>query len=106
MDNSITGVERRYDSRTPHSGFIFFATYGQFIEGELKNFCRHGLFIKTNANLKLGQFITVALPYMEDKQSKVKGQILWQNHEGYGVELVRRRSDRHFKLLKIEARSR
>jgi hypothetical protein len=56
--------------------------------------------------LILGEFITVALPYLDDKQSKVQGQILWQNHEGYGVELTKKRNGKNFKLLKIEARSR
>lgn len=98
-------IERRIDSRNPYSGHIFFATKHQLFEGELKNFSPYGLFIKTYAILALGEFITVALPYKEVKQGKLQGQILWRNHEGYGVELVRERKDTNFKLLKLEAKS-
>jgi hypothetical protein len=35
--------------------------------------------------------ITVALPYVEDEQIKLQGQIRWRSREGYGVELIRKR---------------
>ena len=70
------------------------------------NYSTHGLFIKTDEDLTLGEFITVALPYVEDKQIKFQGQILWRNSEGYGVELVRKRSVTDLQLLKIDARLR
>ena len=100
------GVERRIDLRNPYSGHIFFATKSQLFEGELKNFSRNGLFLRTHEILSLGEFITVALPYVDANQSKVQAQILWQNYEGYGVELVKKRNDRNIKLFKFEARSR
>jgi len=106
MESNKKGRERRIDSRKAYSGHVFFATKSQLFEGFLKNFSQHGLFIKTHEMLILGEFITVALPYLDDKQSKVQGQILWQNHEGYGVELTKKRNGKNFKLLKIEARSR
>lgn len=84
--------DKRIYSRIPYSGPIFFETRVQLFEGVLKNFSRHGLFIKTPEILPLGEFITVTLPYFDDNQSKVLGQILWQNREGYGVELVRKRN--------------
>ena len=106
METNKKGIERRTDSRKPYSGHIFFATKCQLFEGVLKNFSSHGLFIKTDEILILGDFITVALPYLSDKQGKVRGQILWRNHEEYGVELVKKRNGENFKLLKMEARSR
>ena len=84
--------EKRIYSRIPYSGPIFFETRAQLFEGVLKNFSRHGIFIKTPEILPLGEFITVALPYVDDKDGKVLGQILWQNREGYGVELVKKRN--------------
>jgi hypothetical protein len=54
----------------------------------------------------LGEFITVALPYLEDKLIKFQGQILWRNKEGYGVELVKKRDDVNLQHLKIVAKSR
>jgi len=98
--------ENRIDERIPYSGHIFFSTESGFFEGELKNYSTHGLFIKTRQNLSVGEFITVALPYVEDEQIKYQGQILWRNREGYGIELVRERSVTDLQLLKVDAKSR
>ena len=104
-DSRQKSIERRIDSRNSYSGHIFFATKNQLFEGELKNFSKHGLFIKTFEILNLGEFITVALPYMDAKQGKIQGQLIWSNNEGYGVELARKRDGSNYKLLKLEAKS-
>ena len=57
------------------------------------------------ADHTLGEFITVALPFVEGKQIKLQAKILWQNSEGFGVELVRKRGDADLQILKIEAKS-
>jgi Tfp pilus assembly protein PilZ len=106
MEDNDNIVEKRTDSRNPYSGHIFFATKSGLLEGVLKNFSKHGLFILTHEMLSLGEFITVALPYVNDKQRKYQGQVIWRNHEGYGIELVRKRNGTNFQLLKIEAKSR
>ena len=98
--------EQRIHTRHLYSGDIYFATKSQLFKGVLKNYSRHGLFIKTPEILTLGEFITVALPYVDDKDGKVLGQILWQNREGYGVGLVRKRNGNNLKLIKLEMRSR
>ena len=98
--------EQRIHTRHLYSGDIYFATKSQLFKGVLKNYSRHGLFIKTPEILTLGEFITVALPYGDDKDGKVLGQILWKNIEGYGVGLVRKRNGNNFKLIKLEMRSR
>ena len=98
--------ERRSDSREHYSGYIFFSTKDDFFEAELRNYSTHGLFIKTDENLTLGEFITVALPYVEDKLIKFQGQILWRNNEGYGIELIRNRNNTDLQHLKIVAKSR
>jgi Tfp pilus assembly protein PilZ len=100
------GRENRIDKRIPYSGHIFFSTKSGFFEGELENYSENGLFIKTQEDINLGEFITVALPYLEDKQIKFQGQILWRNKEGYGVELVKKRDDVNLQHLKIVAKSR
>ena len=96
----------RIDERILYSGHIFFSTESGFFEGELKNYSTHGLFIKTQQNLSMGEFITVALPYVEDEQIKFQGQILWRNSEGYGIELLRERSVTDLELLKLDAKLR
>ena len=100
------GRENRIDKRIPYSGHIFFSTNSGIFEGELKNYSTHGLFIKTDKYLAPGEIITVALPYVKGKQVKFQGHILWRNSEGYGVELVRKRSDTDLQLLKIDAKLR
>ncbi len=106
MKKIKSNFEKRFHPRSLYSGYIFFATESQLFEGNLENFSQHGLFIKTSEILSLGEFITVALPYRDKKQSKVPGQILWQNREGYGIELLRKRNGDNLKLLKLEMRSR
>ncbi|MGD8992734.1 MAG: PilZ domain-containing protein [Desulfobacterales bacterium] len=104
MDVPNKVVEKRTATRIPYSGHIFFTTKSGLYEGELKNYSKNGLFIKTQEDLTLGDFITVALPYVEGKQIKFQAQILWRNTEGYGVELVKARTDNFLKLNKIEAK--
>jgi len=98
--------DERIDPRIPYSGHIFFTTKSGFFEGELENYSKHGLFIKTQEDLTLDEIITVALPYVENKQIKFQAQILWRNNEGYGLELFRKRSNTSPQLRKIEAKSR
>ena len=86
-------VEKRTVPRIPYSGHIFFTTKSGFYEGEIKNYSENGLFIKTQEDLTLGDYITLALPYSEDKKVKFQAQIKWRNTEGYGVELARKRND-------------
>ena len=104
MDIPKKVVEKRTATRIPYSGHIFFTTKSGLYEGEIKNYSKNGLFIKTQEDLTLGDFITVALPYVEGKQIKFQAQILWRNTEGYGIELVRKRNDSSLQLNKIEAK--
>jgi len=83
--------KNRSENRIPYSGHILCSTKSGLFEGELKNYGKYGLFIKTHEELTLGEMITVALPYAEDEQIKLQGQIRWRNSEGYGVQLIRKR---------------
>jgi Tfp pilus assembly protein PilZ len=95
-------IEKRTDPRKPYSGHIFFSTKNRLYEGSLKNFSRDGLFIATSISRKVGEIITVALPYLEVNAAKRKGQIIWSNKEGFGVELFRRRNGKALKHLQSE----
>ena len=96
--------KKRIDKRISYSGHIFFSTKSGVFEGELKNYSTNGLFIETQEDLTLGEIISVALPYVEGKQVKFQGQILWGNSKGFGIELVRKRSEISTKLQKIDAK--
>ena len=98
--------DKRIDLRITYVGHIFFTTKSGFFEGELTKYSRHGLFIKTQENLTLGEIITVAPPYGENNQIKFQAKILWRNNEGYGLELLRKRDGISYQIRKIETKSR
>jgi hypothetical protein len=83
-------IEFRAEKRQACSDKIFFATRNRLYEGQLKNFSRNGLFIKTKEVLPIGEIITVVDPNPAEVMQKRRGQILWRNHEGFGVELFQR----------------
>lgn len=87
------GIEKRIEPRKPYSGQVFFSTKNGFHEGRLKNYSQHGLFIETRTSLRVGEMITVALPYLDVTADKCKGQIMWCNKDGFGVELFRKRDE-------------
>ena len=84
--------ERRKDPRYPYSRYIFFATKNRFFQGDLENYSRHGLCIRSAQPLPVGEMITVALPHVEDADEKRKGMIVWCDAKGFGVELIRERT--------------
>ena len=84
-------VEKRAEPRKTYSGSIFFTTKDGFYEGRLKNYSQNGLFISTRQSLRVGDVLTVALPYLDDNVAKRTGQIMWSCKEGFGVELFRER---------------
>lgn len=98
-------IERRIDKRNACSEEIFFATQTRFYEGQLKDYGRNGLFIKTKEALPVGEIITVIDPHPDGGNKKRKGQILWRNNEGFGVELYKNRNKRENKVIRFEKRS-
>ena len=85
-------MEKRTEPRKPYSGHIFYVTKEGFCEGRLKNYSSNGLFIATSITPPIGEIITIALPYLDVKADKCKGQIMWCNTSGFGIELFRRRN--------------
>lgn len=95
--NNASGTEkddRRKDPRHRFSRYIFYATENSFYEGILKDYSRSGLFIESSSPLQVGEEVTVALPYIEDKDDKRKGQVVRQNEKGFGVEFFQDPNDR------------
>jgi hypothetical protein len=97
--------ERRIEKRHTCSEDIFFATHSRFYEGRLKDYSLNGLFIRTKEVLPIGEIITVADPNPASENEKRKGQILWRNKEGFGVELYRSRNEREPLVIRFEQRS-
>jgi len=100
MVNQKNSVDKRIKPRKPSSGNIFFTSKNGFYEGRLNNFSRYGLFIQTTASLHVGEIITVALPHLSGKNIKCKGQIIWRNMVGCGIELFRKRNNASFRIIK------
>ena len=98
-------MERRIEKRPACSEEIFFATAKRLYEGRLRDYSRNGLFIKTKEALSIGETITVVDPHPDGGNVKRKGQIMWRNMEGFGVELYRHRNDMENKIIRFEKRS-
>jgi hypothetical protein len=101
IDNNI---ERRIEKRHASSEEIFFATQTRLYEGQIRDYGRNGLFIKSKNILPAGEIITVVDPHPSGGNIKRKGQILWNNEEGFGVELFKNRDDRENKVIRFEKR--
>ena len=98
-------IERRIEKRHACSEEIFFATQSRLYEGQLRDYGRNGLFIKTKEVLQVGEMITVVDPHPDGGNKKRKGQILWRNKEGFGVELYSYRNEWEHQVLRFEQRS-
>ena len=98
--NPKNSFDKRIKARQPSSENIFFTSKNGFYEGRLNNYSRYGLFIETAASLRVGEIITIALPHLSGQNIKCKGQIMWRNRKGCGIELFRKRSNQNFRYIK------
>jgi hypothetical protein len=80
--------EKRTARRQKYSGHILFVTNEGLCEGELENFSRYGLFIKTRKPLPIGKIVTFAIPYSKNVNYKRKGVVAWCDEKGFGVNLL------------------
>jgi hypothetical protein len=98
-------IERRIEKRHASSEEIFFATQTRLYEGQIKDYGRNGLFIKSKNILTAGEIITVVDPHPAGGNIKRKGQFLWTNKEGFGIELYKPRNDMENEAIRFEKRS-
>lgn len=96
--NRKNDLDRRKDPRYPFSRYVFFATRNRLFEGDLVNYSRSGLHIQSPDIPPLGEVVTVALPYSESSNDKRKGQVVWRNEEGFGVEFFKDPRKRKMRL--------
>ena len=90
--NPGSDLDRRKDPRHPFSRYVFYATEDHLYEGDLVNYSLGGLFIQSGDIPPVGEVVTVALPYSEYRNDKRRGQVVWRNREGFGVEFFKDRS--------------
>ncbi|MGD8294333.1 MAG: PilZ domain-containing protein [Desulfobacterales bacterium] len=98
--NTKSKRKKRLNQRKPYAGHIFFVSKNGFNEGWLKNYSRSGLFISTTASLSVGEIITIAIPYVNGKKIKCRGQIVRRTKEGFGIEFFKRRDALNLKIIK------
>jgi Tfp pilus assembly protein PilZ len=68
---------------------VIFAVENQILEGTSENISLSGIFIKTKDKFKIGQTIILSLPSKTKKRLKIKGEVVWSNHEGFGVKFLK-----------------
>ena len=90
--NRKAKMDKRVYPRKPYSGDVFFVANNGFNEGRLKDLSRSGLFINSKARLPVGEIITMALPFLNGKNDKCKGQIMRSDKQGFAIEFFRDRS--------------
>ena len=103
--NKEKNSEKRDNPRIEYAGHIFFITKQGFHEGDLTNYSKHGLFIRTSNILPVGSVITIGLPYL-DGHVKRQGQVVRAHKNGFGIELFREESDPFQKVTLREMRIR
>ena len=65
-----------------------FSTQNGIFEGLTKNISSSGVFLISKKAFEVGEILTLALQYKDGKSVKIKGQIVWTNEEGFGVEFL------------------
>ena len=90
--------DRRSETRYPYSRYVLYATKNRLYQGDLKDYSLSGLFITTDDVLPVGEIITVALPYTNDRNVKRKGQIVRANNDGFGVEFFKNPLERIMRI--------
>jgi hypothetical protein len=87
--NQKKKIDSRKHLRKPYSKSVIFAVDNQILEGTSENISLSGIFIKTKDKFKIGQTIILSLPSKTKKRLKIKGEVVWSNHEGFGVKFLK-----------------
>jgi hypothetical protein len=78
----------RKHPRRPYDQFTLFTTQSGIFEGSIKNISSSGVFLNAKNTFKVGQTLTLVLPFKNGKDVKVKGKIVWTNDKGFGVKFL------------------
>jgi Tfp pilus assembly protein PilZ len=87
--NQREKIDSRKNLRKPYSKSVIFAVENQILEGTSENISLSGIFIKTKDKFRIGQTIILSLPSKTKKRLKIKGEVVWSNHEGFGVKFLK-----------------
>jgi len=83
-------IDTRKHSRKQYAKSVLYAADNQISEGRSKNISPSGIFLKTKDKLKAGQKIILSLPSKTKKGLKIRGEVVWSDHEGFGIKFLRK----------------
>jgi Tfp pilus assembly protein PilZ len=83
-------IDTRRHPRKPYVQPVLFAAKDQILKGSTKNLSLSGIFLQSECELDVGQEIILSLPTRSKKRLKISAEVIWSNHEGYGVKFVKK----------------
>ncbi|MEE4263133.1 MAG: PilZ domain-containing protein, partial [Desulfobacteraceae bacterium] len=86
--DTTTNKESRNHPRRPFFRPLRFSTQNETYSGSTKNISASGVFIAAKEKLEVGQLLKLNLPLKEGKMARAVGQIMWENHEGFGLKFI------------------
>ena len=78
---------RKYQ-RKAYSKLVLFATEDNIFEGLTKNVSSSGVYLEAKEKFEVGQIITLALPFKNEKNYKIKGEVVWSDESGFGLQFL------------------
>ena len=84
------GIDTRKHSRKKYAKSVLYAVDNQIAEGRSKNISPSGIFLKTKDKLRVGQKIILSLPSKAKKGLKIRGEVVWSDHEGFGIKFLKK----------------
>ncbi len=89
--NQKKDIDTRKHSRKQYTKSVLYAADNQILEGTSQNISPSGIFLKTKDKLRVGQTMILSLPSKTEKGLKIRGEVVWSNHQGCGVKFLKKR---------------
>jgi hypothetical protein len=83
-------IDTRKHPRKAYFQPVLFAANDQILKGTTKNLSLSGIFLQSKSELEVGQKIILSLPTRSKKRLKISSEVIWSNHEGYGVKFIKK----------------
>lgn len=68
---------------------INFRVRDKLLTGYSKDISKSGAFIKSSADLNVGENLYLSIPAINGKLYSLSGKIMWANQEGFGVKFIK-----------------
>lgn len=91
--NQKKDIDTRKHSRKQYTKSVLYAADNQILEGTSQNISPSGIFLKTKDKLRVGQTMILSLPSKTEKGLKIRGEVVWSNHQGCGVKFLKKKGE-------------